>query len=182
MTDQTATTTTTTAGTAAPVETTVTQPIKFAEWLASQDEAVKTAYEEHITGLKATVKATRDERDGLAKQIKDLLPKAEKGSELEKSLTEFGAKLEAAEQRASFFEDAVRPGIDCRNPRVAYALAVADNLFDRKGAPDWTTLKAAAPELFGKITPPGNAGNGAGGAPPKNSDMNAAILRAARGG
>ena len=178
MTDQTATTTTTTAGTAAPVETTVTQPIKFAEWLASQDEAVRSAYDEHITGLKATVKATRDERDGLAKQIKDLLPKAEKGSELEKSLTEFGAKLEAAEKRASFFEDAVKPGIDCRNPKAAYALAVTDQLFDRKGSPDWAALKVAAPELFGKVIPPAHPGDGTG-AIPKNQDMNTFIRQAA---
>lgn len=163
----------TTGETPAPVE-----PIKFDEWLASQDEAVRTAYEEHITGLKATVRATRDERDGLAKQIKDLLPKAEKGSELEKSLTEFGAKLEAAERRAAFMEDAIKPGIDCRNPKAAFALAMADNLFTRSGAPDWKAIQEVAPELFGKYTPPGNAGTGTG-APPKTTDMDTLIRQKA---
>jgi hypothetical protein len=161
-----------------PVTPPAASPIKFDEWLATADAAVKAAYEEHVTGLKATVKATRDERDGLAKQIKELSTKAEKGSELEKTLTEFGAKLEIAEKRASFFEDAVRPGIDCRNPKAAYALAVTDNLFDRKGSPDWAALKAAAPELFGKVTPPANAGTGTG-APPKNNDMNTFIRQQA---
>jgi predicted ATP-dependent protease len=133
---------------------------------------------EEMRQARAEAARYRTERNDLTKQIDEFKKKAEKGSELEKSLTEFSARLEIAEKRASFFEDAVRPGIDCRNPKVAYALAVTDNLFDRKGSPDWTALKEAAPELFGKVTPPANAGTGTGN-PPKNNDMNAFIRTAA---
>jgi len=163
---------------APPVVPPITPPIKFDEWLAKQDEAVKTAYEEHVTGLKATVKATRDERDQFAKELRDAAGKVAKGSEAEKALNDMAGKYEAAEKRASFFEDAVKPGIDCRNPKAAYALAVTDNLFDRKGSPDWAALKAAAPELFGKVIPPAHPGDGTG-AIPKNQDMNAYIRQAA---
>lgn len=154
------------------------KPASFDEWIGKQTDEVKALYQSHVTGLQNTVKATRDERDALSKQIKDLLPKAEKGSEMEKSLTEFGAKLEAAERRAAFAEEAGKPEIGCRNPKAAYALAMADNLFDRRGNPDWSAIKSAAPELFGKAGTTGHAGNGTDENPPK-ADMNDFILRAA---
>jgi len=161
-----------------PVEPPAVEPIKFDEWLPKQPKEIQAAFEEHVTGLKNTVKATRDERDGLAKQIKDLLPKAEKGSELEKSLIEFAGKLDAAEKRAAFFEDAIKPGIDCRSPKAAFILAVAENLFDRRGAPDWDALRKSYPELFGKVTAPAGGGNGNDN-PPRQNSMNDFILRAA---
>ena len=153
-------------------------PASWDAWIETQDENVKGLYESHITGLRSTVKATRDERDALAKQIKELAKNAEKGSELEKSLAEFTGKLEQAERRATFAEDAIRPEIGCSNPKAAWALAVADNLFDRKGAADWSTIKAAAPELFRKPSVAGNAGSGTA-TPPTKTDMNAYIRRAA---
>jgi len=155
------------------------KPASFDEWIGKQTDDVKNMYQTHVTGLQNTVKATRDERDALSKQIKDLLPKAEKGSELEKSLTEFGAKLEAAERRATFAEEAGKPEIGCLNTKAAYALAVADNLFDRHGNPDWKAIKEALPEVFGKPHANGHAGAGTDTTPPK-ADMNDFILRAAR--
>jgi len=147
-------------------------PATFDAWLEKQDDATKALYEAHVTGLKNTVKSTRQERDDLAKSIKDLQTKAEKGSELEKSLTEFTTKLEAAERRATFAEEAVKPEIGCTNPKAAWLVAQADNLFDRKGNPDWAAIKAAAPELFGKKTPNANGGAGTGTEPPKGANMN----------
>jgi valyl-tRNA synthetase len=153
------------------------QAVKFDEWLASQDAPIKAAYEEHTTGLRNTVKATRDERDALSQQVKDLLKTAAKGSEMEKSLQEFQGKLEAAERRAAFLEAASQPGVDCRNPKAALAIAQALDLFDRRGSPDWTALKAEAPELFGRaVTAPANAGQGVA---PAAADMNAMIRQAA---
>lgn len=152
---------------------------------ASWDEALKglapelqNLYSAHITGLQNTVKATRQERDEFAKQIRDLSAKAEKGSELEKSLTEISAKVEIAERRASFFEDAAKPEIGCKNPRLAWTLAQSDNLFARNGSPDWAAIKAAAPELFGAPSVNANAGAGTGGGTPK-PDMNAWIRASA---
>lgn len=165
-------------GAGAQSQTAAPSTVKFDEWIATQDATIKAAYAEHTQGLLNAVKATREERDALAKQIKDLLPKAEKGSELEKSLSELNTRLETAEKRATFLEAATQPGIDCRNPRAAYALAVAENLFTRQGLPDWDGLKKVAPELFGRVTPPANAGSGTQAGPPATS-MNDLIRRAA---
>ena len=153
-------------------------PASFEVWIGEQPDEIKALYTAHTTGLQNTVKATRQERDDLAKQIRDLLPKAEKGSELERNLTELGSKLEQAERRAAFVEDAIKPEIGCRNPKAAYALALADNLFDRKGMPDWNAIKAAAPELFGAPTVNANAGTGTQNQPTKTG-MNEFIRRAA---
>lgn len=154
------------------------QPESFETWIGEQDETVKHLYEEHITGLRNTVKATRDERDSFKKQVEGALKEAEKGSQLEKSLSDTLSKLEVAERRATFFEDAIRPEIGCRNPKVAYALAVAEDLFGRNGAPDWNTIKATAPELFGTTTTRANAGNGTE-QPLKAQDMNLIIRQKA---
>ncbi|NPV85992.1 MAG: hypothetical protein HPY45_08300 [Anaerolineae bacterium] len=153
----------------------------FETWLDKQDEKVKALYSAHITGLKNTVSATRQERDELAKQIRELAGKAEKGSEAEKALKDISARLEAAERRAAFLEEASKPEIGCRNPKAAYAVAIAEGLFNSKtGLPDWETLKKIAPEFFGvKPAGSGNAGDGAGGNAEGKFDMNAAIRRAA---
>lgn len=153
-------------------------PATWEDALKGLPENVKALYEDHVTGLKNTVKATRDERKALEDQIKELSKKAEKGSELEKSLNEFSSKLAIAEQRAAFFEDAAKPEIGCRNARLAWTLAQAENLFTRNGAPDWAQIKAAAPELFGTQAVQGNAGSGTQ-KPPENVNMNDVIRRAA---
>lgn len=150
-------------------------PASWEEALKGLPEPLQNLYNTHVSGLQNTVKATRDERKALEQQVKELSQKAEKGSELEKTLTEFGSKLEAAERRAAFAEEAVKPEIGCRNIKAAYALALADNLFTRNGAPDWAAIKAAAPELFGPPSIKGDAGAGTGGQPPTANDMNAFI-------
>jgi hypothetical protein len=153
-------------------------PPSFEDWIKGQDEAVKGVISTRFAALENTVKATRDERDAFQRQIKELLPKAEKGSEYEKTLLEMKANLETAEKRATFIEEAVKPEIGCRNPKAAYVLAVAEQLFDRRGFPDWNAIKTAYPELFGRPGAPGNAGDGTD-QPPAKSDMNTMIRRAA---
>ena len=175
-----------TEGTQAPAEEPASgeqapQPIKFDEWIGTQDESIKTAYEEHTTGLKNTVTATRQERDTFAKQIKELSSKAEKGSDLEKLLNATKSDLEAAEKRAVFSEEAVKPEIGCSNPRAAFLLAAADDLFDRRGNPDWKAIKEAAPELFGKTNnTQTHAGTGAGTQPKPAGSMNDFIRQRGR--
>jgi len=143
-------------------ETPQPEPIKFDEWINSQDAAVLAAYQEHTAGLQNTVKATRKERDELSKQIASLTAQAAKGSDLEKSLQALQGELEATNRRASFVEEAVKPEIGCSNPKAAFAIAQADGLFSKSGAPDWNAIKAAAPELFQKksATPAGDGGSG----------------------
>ena len=158
-------------------EQNVEKPETF-EAILEKDPKIKELYEQHTASLLNTVKATRDERDGLKGQVKDLLAKSEKGSENERMLTEALQKLEATERRATFVEEAVKPGIDCRNPKATYALAVTIDAFDRKGNPDWALLKKEAPELFGKITPPAHGGSGTE-TPPEAKNINDMIRRAA---
>lgn len=135
-------------------------PVTFDTWLGSQDETVKGLIGERFKALENTVSATRGERDTLAKEIKGLAKTQAEGSEARKSLDEISAKLEQTERRADFIEEAIKPDIQCRNPRAAWLLAQADSLFDSKGRPDWGALKREAPELFGPVAGEANAGTG----------------------
>jgi hypothetical protein len=150
----------------------------FEQWYAGLDATVKGLVDDHVTGLKTSLNTERQERGNLAKQVKDLAAKAEKGSDLEKQITAMQNALQVAERRAAFVEDALRPEVGCSNAKAAYALAVAEDLFDRQGRPDWNALKAVAPELFRKPGP-GNADGGAGGKQPPSLTMNDIIRRAA---
>jgi hypothetical protein len=154
-------------------------PATWDEYLKDQPAEIQALYQNHTTGLTNTVKATRDERDALSKQLKDLLPKAEKGSELEKSLTEALGKIEVAERRAAFAEEAIKPEVGCTNSKAAFLIAQADSLFDRRGNPDWAAIRAAAPELFQKKQGKANGGDGTGDEPAKTTNMNDLILRKA---
>lgn len=144
-------------------------------WIADQTDDVQGLYNSHVEGLKNTVKATREERDTMASDLRDAAAKLDKGSEAETKLTEMAGKFDAMERRAVFAEDAIRPEIGCTNPKAAYLIAQADELFDRKGNPSWDAIKKAAPELFRKPGTDTNAGSGTGGDPPETFDMNQAI-------
>ena len=132
-------------------------------------------YEAHTQGLQNSVRATRDERDGLKNQLQEALKKAEKGSEFEKNLTESLEKVNSLEKRANFAEQAIKPEIGCRNVKAAFALALAEDYFRKNGDPDWEAIKKEAPELFGAIIPDANGGNGTGGGGNGATDMNAII-------
>ena len=153
--------------------------LTFESWFGSQDETVKGLIDAHIKGLKSALESERAQRSDLARQLRDVTAKAEKGSELEKALMEVSTQLEAAERRAAFYEEAGRPEIGCLNPKAAFALAQAEDLYDKRGRVDWEALKASAPELFRPRVPQGNAGLGTSGPPPAHKSMNDFIRRAA---
>jgi len=155
---------------------------KFEDYLATVEEPVKELYTKSVSGLKNALEGEREERKKLSEQVKTLLPKAEKGSELEGKLTETVRMLEAAEQRyvesqrrATFAEDAIKPSVNCSNVKAAYALAVSENLFTEDGIPRWADLKKLAPELF-RTSNQTNAGNRGKSVA---NDINSAIRRAA---
>ena len=152
--------------------------LTFDAWYGGLDARQKGVLDGHVNGLKSALTTERQNRADLGKQIKDLAAKAEKGSELERQLGDASAKLETAERRATFVEDAIKPEIGCANVKAAYALAVAEGLFDAKGRVDWQTLKQMAPELF-RRPGPGSADGGAGVNTGPRLDMNAIIRRAA---
>lgn len=140
----------------------------------------KALYEQHITGLKNTVQATRDERKTLEDQLKDLKSKAEKDSDLEKSLNETLKKMEASNKRADFVEQAIKPEIGCRNIKTAYAVALQYDLYKKNGDPDWEAIKKETPESFGALIPDGEGGNGTGGeikTPQTDAEFNAELRR-----
>ena len=151
-------------------------PASWQEYLDKQPEAVKSLYSSHAEGLLNTVKATRLERDALARQVKDLAKAQAEGSDARKQLDEFSGRLEDAERRATFLEDA--PAAQCKNPKAAWLLAKAGDHFDRQGRPDWASIKAEAPELFGVVTAKSNAGTGTEKAP-TSRNMNDFIRKAA---
>lgn len=149
-----------------------TTTFDFDAWLGEQPEQVRSGIDSHTAGLKSALQQEREQRKDAIKQLRDMTGKAEQGSELAKQLAEMTTRAEQAEQRTAFFEDAGRAEIACNNPRAAYLIASADGMFTKRGEPDWAAIKAAAPELFGRKTPPGNAGSGNGNQVQPGKDMN----------
>lgn len=138
----------------------------WADYLATQDDEVKGLYEKDVQGLKTALASEREEKKGLERQVRDLAGKAEAGSEAQKNLTELADKIAEGDRRTNFYEDAHKEGVS--NLKLAYTIAVQDDLFDRKGVADLDKLKKNYPELFSakRETPPagkGGAGAGAGG-------------------
>lgn len=140
--------------------------------LPEETRATVTAlYESQNSALLKTVKATREERDTFASQLRDAAKKMEKGSEAQTQLLEQATALDEANRRADFYEAA--PAQECRNPKAAFALAKASNLFLKSGLPDWKAIKEEAPELFGAVTKP--KGKGAAGAGTEQQDKPTSI-------
>lgn len=145
-----------------PVEPSGT-PATWEEALAALPESVRALYESHTGGLRNTVQATRQERDALAERLTELTKALGKETpeEAKRLLAEMASGLETSNKRAAFAEEAIKPEIGCINPKVAFQVALAEGLFDRRGNPDWVAIKAAAPELFRK-SGAGSVDGGAG--------------------
>lgn len=151
-------------------------PANWDEWLQGQPEEIKTLAQTYSADLKSALSSEREQRKALAKELRDATAKAEQGSALQQTLTEINGRLENAERRAAFYEGA--GPANCTNPRAAFLVAQAENLWRRDGTPDWAALQNVAPELFRKSSQV-QAGAGTGAAPPARADMNAWIRRAA---
>lgn len=156
----------------------------FEDFLASVDEPIKILYKKHTDGLSSALEKERSGRKDLEKQLKELLPKAEKGSALEQELAEKVRLLEETdkkyaevERRAKFAEEAGQSNVKCVNIKAAYALATVENLFKEDGSPKWDDLKKIAPELF-KI---GSTDAGSTGKRALDNDINSALRNAAFG-
>lgn len=132
------------------------------DWLDKQtkevQDVVKPLIEQEIAGLKSTIATLRDEKKDQGGKLQDALDAVEKGSETEQSLLKLQEDLDNAEAKADFMAEAPQKG--CNNPKLAFMVAQADGLFDRKGTPNWEEIKKAAPEVFGKPNTKTNAGDG----------------------
>lgn len=124
---------------------------KWKEWFDAQQADVQSLINERFQGLENTVKATRTERD------------------------EAKNSLGSVSKKATFFEQAST--VNCRNPKVAYALAVTDGLFKDDGSPDWDKVKAAYPDGFSTVNANTKAGSGTQSTT-KLSDANDALRTA----
>lgn len=152
--------------------------LTFETWFEKQDDKVKGLLDGHTKSLKNALESERGTRKDLEKQVRDLASKAEKGSEAEKQLTGLADKIAEGDRKVEFFDAAHKAGVT--NLKLAYTVAVTDDLFDKKGNMDFAKLKTAYPELFGvKKTPNGNAAEGTESNNNVVTDMNARIRRAA---
>lgn len=148
-----------------PAQGETPKPLTWDEWHGQLNDdqrgLIKSKFDADAAGLKSALEKERDEAKTLAKQLKELQSKAEKGSDMEKALQDLQAQLTAANQEKSFILEAPAKGVT--NVKAAYKLAAADGLIDAKGAVDWDALKGSYPELFAAAKPPAppdtNAGN-----------------------
>ena len=134
--------------------------VTFDAWLTEQPENVKSLLDGHTRGLKSALDSERESRKKLERDLREMAGKAESGSEAQKQLTQMADQITEADRKADFYEAAHTAGVT--NLKLAYMVATADNLFDRKGNPDFEGLKTSYPELFGGKSKvgSGNAGSG----------------------
>lgn len=159
-------------------ETEETQELTFDGWLGEQPDEIKELLDGHTKGLKSALTSERDTRKNLEKQVRDLAAKAEKDSEAQTQLAGIADQLGEADRKADFYETAHTAGVT--NLKLAYTVAMQDEMFDRRGQVNFDTMKTQYPELFGKVsTPPGNAGAGTDTQPSPAKDMNRFIRTAA---
>ena len=144
---------------------------QFDTWLETQSEDVKELVNQRFEALTHTVKATREERDTLAQELKGLAKKIDENSDAGKQLGDLNARLAAAEKKATFLELATKQGV--KRPTAAFAIANSENLYTEDGQPDWEKIKESVPELFTAQPTNSNAGSGTDKKP--QGDFNASI-------
>lgn len=156
-----------------PAQSETPKPLTWDAWHSSLNDEqrglIKSKFDADAAGLKSALEKERDEAKTLAKQLKELQSKAEKGSDMEKALQDLQAQLTAANQEKSFILEAPAKGVT--NVKAAYKLAAADGLIDAKGAVDWEALKGSYPELFAAAKPPAPPDTNAGNTGKKSADQ-----------
>lgn len=155
-------------------------PTDYESWFGTLDEPSKALLTGHTAGLKKALDSERESQKKLRESLKAAKAAAEKGTELEASLTKLETDLEVATKRAQFYESAPS---GLTNARLAWIMASTDDLFTKKGDPDWEEIRKRAPELFvsKKATPSINAGSGQSGSSPATGPSMNAFIRAAAG-
>lgn len=167
-----------------PKETPPEEPkgdaLEWDTWHEALPEDVQKLVAGHVSGLKTALASERDARSSAEKDLRDVAGKLDKGSEAQKEVLRLADDVAAGNVKTDFYEDAHDAGVT--NLKLAFVVAKEDGLFDKRGNANFTKLKEAYPELFGKkIVPDGSAGDGTGSDPPKGKvDMNA-LIRAKAG-
>jgi hypothetical protein len=155
------------------------QPESWEAWLQEQPEETRTLvaslYEAQTQGLRSALRAEREQRGGLEKQLREIGKQLEEGSAARTQLEAMATDYESAQQRVAFYESAPS---DLVNPKLAWLAAQELDAFDRRGNVAWDALRKQFPELFKQKVTSANAGSGAQGSP-KPFDMNDALRDAA---
>lgn len=152
----------------------------FEDWYNSLSEDQKKVVgpgKAHFDTVYSTLSTVRDERDDFNQKWRDAIKQLKDSPEKQK----LQEALDETERRANFYETATDN--KCLNIKAAYALAKSQELFDKKGNPNWAELQKQAPELFGEkkreLPRKGNAGSGTSGRTPASSTMNDWIRKSA---
>lgn len=155
-------------------------PSDYETWFGALDEPSKTLLTGHTAGLKKALESEREGRKKLQESLKEARAAAEKGTVLEANLSKLESELEVTTRRAQFYESAPT---GLTNARLAWMVASNDNLFTKKGDPDWEEIRKRAPEIFAvkKAAPSINAGSGQTGSSPNVAQSMNAFIRAASG-
>jgi hypothetical protein len=133
--------------------------LTFDAWHETLPDDQKALIAGHTKGLKSALDSERESRKSLEKQLRDLAKSAEKGSEAQTQLTKLADDLQASDRKAEFYEAAHAAGV--KNLKLAYTVAVSDEMFDKHGRADFAEMKKIYPELFGATTNVrGDAGSG----------------------
>ena len=153
--------------------------LSWDDWHKEQSEEVQELITGREKGLKSALGSERDARKDLEKKVRGLAKEAKDGSKVKEELDDLADELKEADQKADFYGDAHKQGVT--NLKLAYQVAVADDLFDRRGNANFGKMKEEYPELFGsKKKVDGNIGDGTGGKiGGRVKDMNTAIRAAA---
>lgn len=153
--------------------------LEWDAWHGEQSDEIRELIKVHETGLKSALTSERDARKDLEGKVRGFAKEAKDGSKLQDELKGLADDLKAADRKADFYGDAHKAGIT--NLKMAYLIAVSDDLFDRRGNANFGKMKEEYPELFaGKKKVDGNIADGTGGRiGGGKKDMNAAIRAAA---
>lgn len=155
------------------------QAMTYDTWLAQQPDDVKTLIEGNITNLRSALQSERQQREEFARQLRE----ATKGASgaTKESLDQLTGQLEAANARADFYAEAVRPEVGCTNPGLAFLAAQQAELIDKRGRVNWQQMETQYPELFKTqtTTPTGHAGTGTSNPATGKASMNDFIRRSA---
>ena len=131
-------------------------------WHKALPKEAQTLIADHEGGLKTALGSEREARKTAEKDLRDVAKKLEEGSDAQKEVLRLADDVAAGNTKVDFYEDAHEAGVS--NIKLAYHVAVTEDLFDKRGNVDFEKMKTDFPELFAKPTrkPKGGAGDGAG--------------------
>lgn len=153
------------------------KPLVYDSWIDEQPEEVKTMLTGQTAGLKSALDSERENRKDLEASLRDEAAKAEGDRKI--ALEGMADDIKAADQKADFYESAHAAGVT--NLKLAYHVAVTDEMFDRRGNVNFDTMKTGYPELFGgkPDNTKGGAGEGRNNSNVEPFDMNKLIRQKA---